>query len=75
MYNPTADQIKRRENNFCYHAPKATQAERYTSIRNQAKVFAEMLENQCPASRELSVAMTKLEEVVMWANAAIARNE
>ena len=75
MYNPTTDQIKRRENNFCYHAPKGTQQERYVSIRDQAKAFAEMLDNQCPVSRELALAMTKLEEAVMWANASIARNE
>lgn len=29
----------------------------------------------CPDSRELSTALTKLEEAVFWANAAIARNE
>ena len=34
-----------------------------------------MLVDECPDSRELSVALTKLEEAVMWANAAIARNE
>lgn len=29
----------------------------------------------CKGSREYSLAITKLEEAVMWANAAIARNE
>lgn len=29
----------------------------------------------CPPSYELDIALTRLEEVVMWANAAIARNE
>lgn len=29
----------------------------------------------CPSSRERSLAMTKLEEAVMWANSAIARNK
>ncbi len=28
-----------------------------------------------PESREQSLAVTKLEEAMMWANAAIARNE
>jgi hypothetical protein len=29
----------------------------------------------CPESRELALASTNLEQCVMWANAAIARNE
>jgi len=33
------------------------------------------IEHFCPDSREKSVAITKLEESIMWANAAIARNE
>lgn len=63
------------ENNFTYHAPKANQVERYTEIRNRGKDFAEEIEALCPESREKSLAMTKVEEAVMWANAAIARNE
>lgn len=63
------------ENNFTYHAPKAGQPERYTLIRDTAKQLALLLGEQCPSSRELSLALTKLEESVMWANAAIARND
>ena len=29
----------------------------------------------CPDSRELSLALTNLEQAVFWANASIARNE
>ena len=36
--------------------------------------MAERLETLCPDSRELALAITKLEEVVFWANAAIARH-
>ena len=39
------------------------------------KEFAYLLNDLCPDSREKSLAMTKLEECVMWANASIARNE
>ena len=60
---------------FTYHAPKPGQPERYTQIRDTAKEFAVLLVTECPESRELSLALTKLEEAVMWANAAIARNE
>ena len=63
------------ENNIKYHPPKDGQAARYVAIRAKAKEFAMLLAAECPASRELSVAMTNLEQSVMWANAAIARNE
>lgn len=67
--------LKRIDNDFCYHKPFGAQAERYTSIREKAKQMAHFLAQNCPMSRELSLALTKLEEVVFWANAAIARNE
>lgn len=63
------------EKNFTYHSPKGDQPERYTKIRTKAKEFAELLNEVCPDSREKSLAFTKLEESVMWANASIARNE
>ena len=63
------------EKNFTYHAPKAGQPERYTAIREKAKEFANLIDQECQESREKSLAFTKLEEAVMWANAAIARNE
>lgn len=62
------------KNRFTYHAPKAGQPEIYQKIREQAKVTAFLFNELCPDSREKSLAMTKLEEAVMWANAAIARN-
>ena len=63
------------ENNYTYHTPKGSQPERYTAIRAKAKELAELIEDCCPGSREKSLAFTKLEEAVMWANASIARNE
>jgi hypothetical protein len=69
---PKTDDIA---NRFTYHAPKAGQPERYQQIRAAARELADLLTAQCPESRELSLALTKLEEVVFWANAAIARNE
>lgn len=63
------------ENNFTYHAPKDDQPARYDAIRNGAKWFATLINENSPASREQSCALTALEEAVMWANAAIARNE
>ncbi len=66
-----ADLVQR----FTYHAAHSDQPERYLRIRATALAFAEVLDNTCPDSRELSLALTNLEQAVMWANAAIARNE
>lgn len=62
------------ENNFKYHAPKEGQIEKYTALREKAKDLALLIDEQCPNSREKSLALTKLEEAVMWVNASIARN-
>jgi hypothetical protein len=63
------------ENNFKYHSPIGNQPERYESIRNMAKGMAHFINSACPDSREKSLALTNLEQAVMWANASIARNE
>ncbi|SIO37953.1 hypothetical protein SAMN05444166_4230 [Singulisphaera sp. GP187] len=67
--------IEELENRFLHHAPKKDQAQRYERNRAHALTLAARLVDHCPPSRELSLALTKLEEVVFWANAAIARNE
>lgn len=58
-----------------YHKPKNDQPERYGKIRGKAKELAQLIRENCPDSRERAVAFTQLEGAVMWANAAIARNE
>ena len=60
------------EKNFTYHAPKGTQPARYEVIRHNAKVLAALIDNNCPESREKDIAMTRIEEAVMWANKSIA---
>lgn len=60
---------------FTYHPPKGDQPMRYVRIRDEGRSLADTLLLLCPDSRERSLALTRLEEVVMWANAAIARNE
>lgn len=62
------------ENNFKYHSPKEGQPEKYTALRSKAKELAYLIDELAPQSREKSLAMTKLEESIMWANASIARN-
>jgi len=74
-YKVSEKDEKQIENNFTYHTPKDDQGIRYERIRLEAKLFAESLVLVCPPSRELSLALTNLENAVMWANASIARNE
>ena len=62
-------------NRFTYHPPRPGQAERYQEIRDSARELAELIEGECPESREKSLAVTNLEQAVFWANAAIARHE
>lgn len=60
---------------FTYHKPTEQQVPKYEEIRGMALAYAERLVVLCPPSRELSLALTHLEDVVYCANAAIARNE
>jgi hypothetical protein len=63
------------DNNFKYHSPKPGQNEKYEGLRAKAKELAEQINDMCPDSREKSLAITNLEQAIMWANASIARNE
>lgn len=63
------------DNIFTYHAPKKDQLPRYEEIRATARQLAEVINHDCPESREKSIAITKIQEVVMFANASIAINE
>ena len=62
------------ENAFTYQAPKDGKPEKYQAIREKAKELAYLIQKLVPPSREQSLAMTKLEECSMWANAGIDRN-
>lgn len=63
------------ENRFTYHHPKGFQPDKYAQIRLAAKSFAKLINAVCPDGREQSLAITKTEEAMMWANAAIARGD
>lgn len=71
------EELKKR---FTYHPPmeetrNGSQILRYQQIRETGHDVARIFNAHCPPGRELSLAMTNLEQAVMWANAAIARNE
>jgi hypothetical protein len=68
----TSDQLAHR---FGYHPPD-TQAkkDRHEAVRDACLLAANSIVDLTGAmSREQSLAITKLEEAMMWANAAIAR--
>lgn len=67
--------LKQIENSFTYHAPKGDQPERYVLLRDEAKALALSILKYTPSSREQSLAITHLEDAIMWANKAIACNE
>jgi len=63
------------ENVFSYHSPKSDQPKRYEELRAKVKELAILINCNVCDSREKSLALTKLEEAIFWANAGIARNE
>lgn len=73
--HPKGVEVPDLQNRFTYHPPQGDQVGRYEAIRSQAFDLANHVSINTPASREQSLALTKIEEAVFWANAAIARNE
>lgn len=67
-----ADRI---DNDFSYHPPTSSSIEDMKRIRDHARNLAHLFNNLVPDGRELSTALTKLEEAVMHANAGIARHQ
>jgi len=63
------------ENRFNYHAPNDERAARHTSVRQVLLSAATSVVLHTAFSREQSLALTKLEEAMFWANAAIAREQ
>ncbi|MBM4592647.1 hypothetical protein GS454_04665 [Rhodococcus hoagii] len=62
-------------NRFEYHPPKnIVTVKAHEMVREAAKGLALAFENLVPDSREKSLALTKIEEAMFWANAGIARS-
>jgi hypothetical protein len=63
-------------NRFTYHPPQDPDVStRFLVLREQFLRLALMIDALAPDSREESLSITCLEESMMWANAAIARNQ
>lgn len=60
--------------NMTNHRPTDDEIHAIEALREDFIGVAEAVEDVCPESRERSLAITKLEEALMWAVASIARN-
>ena len=60
-------------NDFAYYSPGVDYARRHEEVRVTARQFAHFINRTCPPGRETSLALTKIEEAMFWANAAFAR--
>lgn len=63
------------EHDFNYHTPSPDGILSMQILRKLERELAHKLAEFIPSGRELSTALTKLEEVMMWANSGIVRNE
>lgn len=63
-----SDDITKR---FTYQVPKEEQASRIQALRKKTQELGLLINELCPKSRQQSLALTKLEETLMWANKSI----
>lgn len=61
-------------NRFRHHDVSIEQINKMADLRQKFYYLASFCSSQTPQSRELSLALTKLEEAMFWVNAAISRN-
>jgi hypothetical protein len=66
---------ERINNIYSYHPPKNGQQDIYTALQTGGAKLHLLIESMCPPSRERSLALTKLEEVIMWAKKSVAVNK
>jgi hypothetical protein len=63
-------------NRFAFHpANTPERAKQHDDVRETCRGLASVLDHMLPPGREKSLAITKLEEVMFWANAAVARQD
>jgi hypothetical protein len=62
------------QNNFSYHKPTKESERVFEEVRERCRRLAHFINDVVPMGREQALALTKLEEAMMWANAGIARH-
>ena len=60
---------------YAYHKPSSRGLEAITRLREHFSQTEQVLKEICPASRHLSIAVTKLEELSMWAIKSVVFND
>ncbi len=69
------DMQARVENDFAFHpADETNGGVEHDLVRAKCGVLALFILHNVPAGREKALALTKVEEAMFWANAAVARN-
>jgi len=61
-------------NRFTFHPSTSITAATYEAMRAKALELALWMDENAPESREKSLALTNLDQTVMWFNAAVARH-
>lgn len=63
------------DNRFRYHSPRgAARKTQHERVRSACRALAEEFDQELPNGREKAIVMTKIEEAMFWANAALARS-
>mgnify|MGYP000729930715 CR=1 FL=1 len=70
----TADSLRFRES-ITNHKPSSGATDEIESISEHATSLGYRIINSCPPSRERSLALTKIEEAVMWGVKAIVLHD
>ena len=71
MYRDLRSRI---ENDFADHSANVVRKNRINLLKRLAKNLAHEINQLCPDSREKSIALTHLEECLMWAEASLRKN-
>ncbi|MEM8493760.1 MAG: hypothetical protein AAF663_00050 [Planctomycetota bacterium] len=71
--NPSLTDIHERVR---HHPPKGQATiDKHQTVREETERYMQHIAANVPDGREKSLALTKIEEAMMWANAGIARNQ
>jgi len=60
---------------FAYHKPKDAGMRRVNELRAEFSALLEVVNLNCPNSREKSIALTNLEQAAMWAIKSVVSND